>query len=71
MNGHTGTTALIEALRDWRRNAGALTAVVVTLACAALVGTKEAYYTASMVVFTVWMVWFVLAGIEWVKLAEF
>jgi hypothetical protein len=64
-------SALIEALRDWRRNVGALLSVVAVLAAAALVGTKLAFYTASLIIFTVWMVWFVLTGIDWVKLAEF
>ena len=68
---YTGTTALIEALRDWRRNAVALVFAVGTLAAAAYVGSKEAYYLAAMVVFTIWMGWFVLTGIEWVKRADF
>jgi hypothetical protein len=68
---YTGKTALVEALRDWRRNVGALVVVVAVLAGAAFVGSKEAYYTAALVVFTIWMVWFVLTGIEWVKRADF
>lgn len=64
-------SALIAALRDRRRNVAALCSVVSVLAIAALVGTKEAYYLASLIVFTIWMVWFVLTGIEWVRLAEF
>lgn len=71
MSDYTGTTALIEALRDWRRNISALLFVVAVLAGATLVGSKEAYYLASLVVFSTWMVWFVLTGIEWVKRAEF
>ena len=68
---HTGRTALLAALSDWRRNAGALLAVAAVVGPAAAVGTREAYYLAALVVFTIWMVWFVLAGIDWVKLAEF
>mgnify|MGYP006876403437 CR=1 FL=1 len=71
MTEHTGRTALIAALSDWRRNAGALLAVALTVAPAVVVGTREAYYLAALVVLTIWMVWFVLAGIDWVKLAEF
>lgn len=71
MSNHTGWSALVAALRDWRRNVASLLSVVAVLVVAALVGTKMAYYTASLIVFTVWMVWFVLTGIEWVKLAEF
>ena len=68
---HTGKTALVEALRDWRRNAAALLGVAVTLVSAALLGTNVAYYTAALVVFSIWMAWFVLASIEWLKRAEF
>ena len=68
---YTGTTALIEALSDWRRNVSALGFVAAVLAGAAYVGSREAYYTASMVIFTIWMGWFVLTGIEWVKRADF
>lgn len=71
MSEYTGTTALIEALRDWRRNTAALLGVVGILAVAALVGTKIAYYTAALIVFSIWMVWFVLTGIEWIKRADF
>ncbi len=71
MSSHTGTTALIDAVSAWRRNVGALLAVVAVLAAATVVGSKEAYYLASLSVFTIWMVWFVLTGIEWIKRAEF
>lgn len=71
MSSHTGTSSLIEALRGRRRNGAALGFVAATVAAAALVGTKEAYYVAGLVVFSTWMLWFVLAGIEWVKLADF
>lgn len=71
MSEYTGTTALIEALRDWRRNTAALLSIVVVLAIATLIGTFMAYYTASLIIFSIWMVWFVLTGIEWVKRADF
>ena len=71
MSEYTGTTALIEALRDWRRNVSALLFAVAALAVAALIGSNTAYYTASMVIFAIWMAWFVLTGIEWVKHADF
>ena len=71
MSGSTGETALVEALRDRRRNTAALLGVVVTLAIAALIGTNVAYYTAVLIVFSIWMAWFVLACIEWLKRADF
>ncbi|WP_144904549.1 hypothetical protein [Halobellus captivus] len=67
----TGTAALIEALRDRRRNAAALLVVIGVLIGAALVGSRGAYFTAALVVFSVWMAWFVLACIEWIKRADF
>lgn len=67
----TGTDALVEALRDRRRNGVALAFAVAVLAAATLVGSLEAYYVASLILFTTWMLWFVLTGIEWVKRADF
>lgn len=67
----TGRAALVEALSDWRRNVSALLFVVVVLIVAAAIGSSIAYYTAALVVFSTWMVWFVLTGIEWVKRADF
>ncbi|AEN07244.1 hypothetical protein [Halolamina sp.] len=71
MTQHTGRTALLAALSDWRRNAAALLGLVAVFVAAAFVGTREAYYLAALVGFTIWMVWFVLTGIDWVSLAEF
>lgn len=68
---HTGETALVEALRDRRRNTAALLGIAVTLAIATVIGTNVAYYTAVLIVFSIWMIWFVLACIEWVKRADF
>jgi len=67
----TGAAALKEALSDWRRNAVALLAAVLVLGAAAVAGSREAFYLAALVLFTIWMVWFVLTGIDWVRLAEF
>jgi hypothetical protein len=67
----TGAEALKIALSDWRRNAAALLSGAVVVAAAVAVGTREAYYLAALILFTIWMVWFTLAGIDWVKVAEF
>lgn len=66
-----GEAALITALSEWRRNAGALGLVIAAFGIAYLIGTREAYYAAALVGFTVWMVWFVLMAIDWVRLADF
>jgi hypothetical protein len=71
MSDHTGTTALVAALRDRRRNLGAAGFVLAVLAVAMVVDTRIGYYTASLFVFVTWMVWFVLVAIEWIKRAEF
>jgi hypothetical protein len=71
MSEHTGTTALVAALRDRRRNLGAAGFVLVVLAAAIIVDTSVGYYTASLLIFVAWMVWFVLSAIEWIKRAEF
>lgn len=71
MSGYTGTSALIEALRDWRRNTSTLAFVVIVIAGATFIGSKEAYYAASLIIFTTWMFWFILTGIEWIKRADF
>jgi len=55
-----------------RRNVGALVAVTLALAAGYLVLPGEvSAYGAWLVVFAVWMVWFVLAGIEWLHNADF
>jgi hypothetical protein len=71
MSSHPGTAALVEALRDRRRNLGAVLSAVAAVAVATLVGSKAAYYAASLIVFTVWMVWFVLNCIEFVTRPDF
>ncbi|WP_332897154.1 MULTISPECIES: hypothetical protein [unclassified Haladaptatus] len=71
MGAHTGTTALIEALSDWQRNVAALLVVAIAFFGARLIGSNEAYYGALLVSFTVWMAWFVLIAIEWLKRADF
>lgn len=71
MTEYPARAALIEALWDWRRNAAALVAVVGAFGVAAVVGTGPAFFAAGLVAFTVWMAWFVLTTVEWVRLADF
>lgn len=71
MSDPTGTSALVEALRDRRRNLGALGFAVAVLAVATLVGSRVAYYAAALILFSTWMAWFVFTCIEWVERADF
>jgi hypothetical protein len=71
MGEQTGAAALKRALQDRRRNSAALLSAAAVLGSGLLVGTREARYLAALILFTIWMVWFVLTGIEWVKRAEF
>jgi hypothetical protein len=63
--------ALALALADWRRHAVALALVAVAAALALGVGTPTARYAAALFAFTVWMAWFVLTAIEWIRHAGF
>jgi uncharacterized membrane protein (DUF106 family) len=66
-----GRAALVAALADWQRHVGALVIVAAAFGVAWRIGSNRAYYTASLVTFTVWMGWFVLTAIEWLRRAEF
>jgi hypothetical protein len=63
--------ALKEALSDWRRHTLALAGVASVFGIASLLDSNGAYYGAALVTFTIWMVWFVLTAVEWIRLAEF
>lgn len=71
MSERTARGALREALADWRRHAGALAIVVAAFAAAAVISRPEAQYAAYLLTFCVWMMWFILTTIEWVRRAEF
>lgn len=57
------------ALSDWRRNGAALAAVVLSFGVASLVGSPIAYYAAALVAFCIWMAWFVVTGVEFIRIA--
>lgn len=63
--------AVVAALSDRRRHAAAVAAVVVAFAVAAATGVPGAYYGAALVAFTVWMAWFVLTTIDFLRRANF
>lgn len=71
MSDRPGRAALVGALADWRRHALALATVVAAFGVAAVVGSSVAYYGAALVAFSVWMAWFVLTTIEWIRRADF
>lgn len=66
-----GGAAVVAALKDWRRHALALAVIGVAGVAAVLIGSREAVYAAGLIAFSVWMVWFVMTAIEWVKRADF
>lgn len=68
---HLGEAAVVAALKDWRRHVMALGVIGVAGVAAMLIGSREAYYGAALIAFGVWMVWFVITAIEWVKRADF
>ena len=71
MNDRPAGSALRESLTDWRRNLAALAVVAVALGVAAISASAGVQYGAALVVFTVWMAWFVLTAIDWIRRADF
>jgi hypothetical protein len=63
--------ALATALADWRRHAAAVGLVVLAAVVALGVGTSVARYAAVLFAFSVWMIWFVLTAVEWIRHADF
>jgi hypothetical protein len=63
--------ALGASLRNWRRNLLAAAAVTAGFAVAAAVDTAGAFYGAALLAFAVWMLWFVLTAVDWIRRAEF
>jgi hypothetical protein len=64
-------TALAASLRSWRRHLLAALVVAVAVAVAVAVGSRVALYAAVLVAFAVWMLWFVLTAVEWIRRADF
>lgn len=71
MSNRPGRDALVAALADWRRHVGALSLVALAVGSARVLDSSGAYYVAVLVTFTVWMGWFVLTGVEWLRRADF
>ena len=64
-------SALRAALADWRRHAVAAALVVAAFAVAELLAAPTARYGAYLIAFAVWMAWFVLTTVEWLRRADF
>lgn len=71
MSNQPARTAVVAALSHWQRHAVAVAAVAVTFGVAAASGVSGAYYGAALIAFTVWMAWFVLTTIEFLRRADF
>lgn len=71
MTTQPGRAALVASLKDWRRHSVALGVVVVAFGIAFLLSSEIAYYGAWLLTFAVWMAWFVLTAIEWIRHADF
>ena len=66
-----GREALWAALGDRQRNLFTLVAVVAVVGVAASLDSAVAYYGAGLTVFSIWMGWFVLTAIDWLRRADF
>jgi hypothetical protein len=71
VTGGSAWTALRGALADWRRHAAAVALVVAAFAAAELLAAPTARYGAYLIAFAVWMAWFVLTAVEWLRRADF
>lgn len=71
MTGQPARAALRAALADWRRHAVAVAVVLGAFLVAELLADPTARYGAYLVAFSVWMGWFVLTAVEWLRRADF
>lgn len=71
MSDRPATDALTFALADRWRNLAAFALAAAAVALAVVVDTSVAYYGAGLTVFAVWMGWFVLVAIDWLRVADF
>ena len=67
-----GESRTVRILGPNRRNLAALAVVGTVLVGAyTFVSHPVVRYGAWLVVFTIWMLWFVLAGVQWLSMADF
>lgn len=63
--------AVVAALSDWRRHAAAVAIAAAGFLAADAWGVPGAYFGAALLAFTVWMAWFVLTTIDFLRRADF
>lgn len=63
--------ALVASLRNWRRHVAAAAVVLAGFGVAAVLGSDVARYGAVLLAFSVWMLWFVLTAVDWIRRADF
>lgn len=71
MSDRPATDALTFALADRWRNLAAFALAAGAVGLAVTIDTSIAYYGAGLTVFAVWMAWFVLVAIDWLRVADF
>jgi hypothetical protein len=63
--------ALAASLRSWRRHLLAAGVVAAGFGAAAALDSPVVRYGAVLLAFAVWMLWFVLTAVEWIRHADF
>lgn len=58
-------------MADWRRHAVAASLVAAAFLVAEFLAAPTARYGAYLIAFAVWMAWFVLTVVEWLRRADF
>lgn len=71
MSDRPAEAALVTALSDRRRNLAAFALVAAAVAVAALSSSSVVRYAGVLTAFSVWMAWFVLTAVDWLRLADF
>ena len=64
-------SALAASLRNWRRHLFAALAIAGGFGVAAVLDSDVARYGAVLLAFSVWMLWFVLTAVDWIRRADF
>lgn len=59
------------SLRNWRRHLFAVAAVAAGFGVAGVLDSAVARYGAVLLAFSVWMLWFVLTAVDWIRHADF
>lgn len=60
-----------DSLVEWRHHLVALIIVAAAFGVASVFASKVAYYAAALLAFSVWMGWFVLTVVEYLRNVDF